>query len=170
MQLIVIAKQGQIRALGTHFLVRREGGYNHISALEQAVEITPAATHAQTLRLEAGQQTRFNRNGFEQIRPLSGRPAAWAQGQLIVSDWALSEFPDELSRHRRGLIGYDDASAALRISGAFHLDNIDALLDNLAATLPVTVRPLQPLLDPGEHGRSKQLAVVLKQDPDAQHA
>ena len=141
---IVITKQGRIRALGTRFLVRREGGYSRVSVLEQAVEIAPAATPGQTSRLRAGQQVRFNRAGLEPVRPLSSHSAAWTQGQLIVSDWALGKFLDELSRHRKGIIRYDDTSAALRISGAFHLDNTDALLDNLAATLPIRIRRFSP--------------------------
>ena len=140
----VITGQGEIRALGTRFLARREGDHSHVAVLERAVEITPAAAPGQTTRLKAGQQARFSDSEAGPIQPITGRPAAWTRGQLIIRDWPLGAFLDELARYRRGVLGYDEASAALRISGVFHLENTDALLDNLAITLPIKIRRFSP--------------------------
>lgn len=151
----VITGQGEIRALGTRFLARREDDHSRVTVLEQAVEITPAAAPGQAVRLKAGQQMRFSDSEAGPIQPVTGRPAAWTRGQLIIRDWSLGEFLDELARYRRGVLRYDEASAALRISGVFHLKNTDVLLDNLAVTLPVKVRRFSPYWVQVEMARPK---------------
>ena len=140
----VITGQGEIRALGTRFLARHEDDHSRVAVLEQAVEITPAAAPGQAVRLKAGQQVRFSAAGAGPIQPVTGRPAAWTRGQLIIRDWSLGQFLDELARYQSGVLRYDEASAALRISGVFHLKNTDVLLDNLAVTLPIKVRRFSP--------------------------
>jgi len=140
---IVTTDQGRIRALGTRFLVRSEDGASRVSVLEHAVVIRPAATDA-TTRIDAGHQARFTRHRAAAVEPIAGQPQAWTRGQLIVSDWALGRFLDELARHHPGVVGYTPATAELRISGAFHLDDTDAILASLADTLPVRIRRFTP--------------------------
>jgi len=136
---IVTTDQGRIRALGTRFLVRSEDGASRVSVLEHAVVIRPAATDA-TTRIDAGYQARFTEHRAAAVEPLAGQPEAWTRGQLIVSDWPLGRFLDELARHHPGAVGYTPATAELRISGAFHLDDTGAILASLADTLPVRIR------------------------------
>lgn len=139
---IVTTDQGRIRVLGTRFLVREAGDHSRVSVLEHAVAIRPAAGAAQPTPVRAGQQARFSEEQTGPVEPITGRPAAWTRGQLIVSDWPLGRFLDELSRHHTGVLRYDDEVKNLRISGAFHLNNTDGILDNLAATLPVRIQRL----------------------------
>lgn len=65
--------------------------------------------------------------------------ALWARGVLAVEDLRLDEFLAELSRYRPGWIRCEPAVAGLRLSGAFMLNDTDAVLDNLARLLPVRV-------------------------------
>lgn len=61
---------------------------------------------------------------------------------LIASDWRLEDFLAELSRYRPGRLVCDEQVADLRLSGAFHLNDTDVVLENLANTLPVRLRYL----------------------------
>jgi len=141
---LVTTGQGRIRALGTRFLVRLEDGASEVSVLERAVAIRPAAAPESATRLEAGHRARFSEQRVGPAEPIAGHPGAWTRGQLIVSDWPLGSFLDELSRYHQGVLGYDKAAAGLRISGAFYIDDTHAVLDNLAATLPVRIRRFTP--------------------------
>jgi len=141
---LVTTGQGRIRALGTRFLVRLEDDASRVSVLEHAVAIRPAAPPEQARKVEAGYQARFTGQRVGPAEPITGHPAAWTRGQLIVSDWPLGRFLDELSRYREGVLSYDDAAAGLRISGVFYIDDTDAVLDNLAATLPLRIRRFTP--------------------------
>jgi transmembrane sensor len=142
--LVVSTRRGEIEALGTRFLVRIEADKDRVTVLEDAVEIRPSSDPLSARRLVAGQQAGFGQQSVGRVAAREERPAAWTEGLLIVSDWTLGRFLDELARHYRGHLAYDDSIADLRISGAFHLDDIDALLDNVASTLPVTIQRVTP--------------------------
>lgn len=132
--------QGRIVALGTRFNVRSEDGRTRVSVLEHAVEVVPRDALQIPLRIEAGAQVVFtaqNANALETVPPGAG---AWVSGTLVALDQPLGEFLKELSRHRPGLLLCAPAVASLRLSGSFRLGDTDAILDNLAASLPVTVR------------------------------
>lgn len=135
---IVHTPQGSVRALGTRFLVRSDNQKTHVNVLEHAVEIrTKKAGHV--ARIEAGQQMHFTAQQASTIQPLQSNSGAWLQGLLVVSDWRLDQFLSELLRYRAGRLSCDDSIASLRISGAFHLNNTDTVLENLAATLPIRI-------------------------------
>jgi len=141
---VVITDHGRVRALGTRFTVRSDNGASRVSVLEHAVEVR-SATNAPPVRVEAGLQVRFTPDRIDRPEAITGHPAAWTRGQLIVSDWPLGRFLDELSRYHHGMLVYDPAVAEMRISGAFHIADTDAVLDNLATTLPLRIRRLTPL-------------------------
>lgn len=139
---IVHTPQGSVRALGTKFTVFSNAESTRVNVLEHAVEIRPAAAPDAPLRLEAGQQSHFSPHRAAPAQPLPAHVDAWTNGLLIVSDWSLAHFVAELARYRRGYLACDATVGQLRISGAFQLDNTDAVLDNLASTLPVQIRQL----------------------------
>lgn len=133
---VVDTAQGRIRALGTRFSVRADSDAVRVAVLEHAVELQPRDS-ARVLRLEAGEQARFDASGIGFAESLNANAEAWTRGALIALDWRLDDFITELARHRRGYLGCDPAVSHLRVSGAFRLDDTDAALDNLAATLPL---------------------------------
>lgn len=136
---VVHTGQGSIRALGTRFLVRRDGERTQVRVLEHAVEVRTQAAPQAPVRIAAGQQLWFSAEACGAAEPLEAHADAWTRGMLVVSDWPLPRFIDELARYRPGLLGCDPALSALRISGAFQLADSDALLDNLSATLPLRI-------------------------------
>ena len=92
--------------------------------------------------LPAGQQALFDERRGYSSTPLREGEGSWTQGVLTVVDWPLGEFIAELSRYRTGVLRCAAEVAELRLSGAYRLDRIDAVLQNLGKSLPVRVRYL----------------------------
>ena len=139
---VVHTAQGHIRALGTRFSVRSEGGLSRVSVLEHAVEIRPAAQPLQVLRLDSGQSVSFDAQRLGVASRAAPGTGAWTQGMLTVIEWRLADFIEELRRYRPGVLRCDEGIAELRLSGAFRIDDTDTILQNLSASLPVKVRYL----------------------------
>lgn len=136
----VNTRQGTIRALGTQFLVRSDSDVSQVSVLQHAVEIRPTKRSQQPVRLDAGHQLQFTDHAVQPSNAIAGQPQAWTQGLLVVSDWRLDQFTEELARYHAGKLSCDNAVANLRISGSFHLKDTQRILQNLTSTLPVKVR------------------------------
>ncbi|MDF5864737.1 FecR domain-containing protein [Pseudomonas aeruginosa] len=139
---LVHTAQGSVRALGTRFSVRCEGPRTRVCVLSHAVELRPLQTPTRPMRLPAGQQTLFDERRGYLSTPLREGEGSWTQGVLTVVDWPLGEFIAELSRYRTGVLRCAAEVAELRLSGAYRLDRIDAVLQNLGKSLPVRVRYL----------------------------
>lgn len=129
---------GWLRALGTRFAVRLlDEGAVHLAVAEGAVEVTP---HQGAQRvLQAGSQCRFTASGVQASTALGEQALAWAQGVLYADGMRLDDFAAELARYRPGVVRCDPAVAALRISGAFQLNDTEYILAMLRETLPVQV-------------------------------
>lgn len=138
---VVHTREGSIRALGTRFIVRCEDAQTRVCVLEHAIEVR-SATHTPSVRVEAGQQVWFSQDQVGNVQPASPDADAWTHGMLVVNNWRLEDLILELQRYRPGHLGCQAQVAALRISGAFHLNNIDTILENLSSTLPVRIRQL----------------------------
>ncbi|MDN2670383.1 FecR domain-containing protein [Janthinobacterium sp. SUN026] len=136
---IVATCHGRIRALGTRFTVRVDDDGSRVTVLEHAVEITPRAPSATVRTLMANQQGRFDASHASLPTPAPPQADAWARGMLAAQDMRLDAFAFELSRYRPGLLRVEPQVAGLHLSGAFQLDDTDAVLDSLARMLPVDV-------------------------------
>lgn len=141
---LVQTAQGSLLALGTRFMVRDEGDRVRVAVFDGAVEVRPAHADASAVVLAAGQQTVFTTAGADAPAPADQMAATWVDGMLTVRNWRLTDLVDELGRYRRGVLRCDPAVAGLRVSGAFPLNDIDASLRLLEATLPVRVSRLTP--------------------------
>ena len=133
----VITDSGRVEPIGTRFTVRQTGTDVAVAVLEGAVDIHPE--HGQTLRLQAGEQTRFDRNGSAAPLALQSGREAWTDGMLVVERMPLGEFVAELDRYRPGKLRCDPAIAELRVSGTYPLDAPDQVLALLAETLPIQI-------------------------------
>lgn len=134
---------GNIQALGTEFTVRVSPDKTQVSVTEKSVEVFPK-TSKDPVIISEGKRTTFDNNSCEPLRTISEEPSAWTRNMLIVRDWTLAQFLDELARYHRGHISYSDDAASLRISGAFHLHDTHAVLKNLTKTLPIILRQFTP--------------------------
>ena len=139
---IVQSQEGTVLALGTRFSVRQLPGKTRVAVLEAAVQVRPLQSIHHADRLVAGWQVTFDCNQVSPPERLPEGSTAWVQGLLSVNDGSLGDFIDQLRRYRPGVLRCDESIRGLRISGAFSLDDIDTVLENLGKTLPVRVRYL----------------------------
>jgi len=139
---VVETMNGRIHALGTRFNVRQMADLTRVGVLQSAVEIRPRRHPGRVVRLDAGQQAAFDLDRTDPAHALPADSTAWVQGMLSVNEWHLGDFVEELGRYRPGVLRCAEAVRDLSISGAFRIDDTDAVLDNLARTLPVKVRYL----------------------------
>ncbi|WP_455926214.1 FecR family protein [Pseudomonas putida] len=140
---VVETEHGQMRALGTRFLVQSDSNATRIVMLHSQVQITTRAGLAQIV--QAGQSAWFDRAGQLQVQVASGYEGAWLDGLLEVHDRPLSEVVAHLRDYRRGIIVLRPEIAELRLSGLYFLDDSDRTLQLLQRSLPISVRYHTPL-------------------------
>jgi len=140
---------GSVRALGTRFVVRRDGA-TLLTMLESKVSVRTANAadgDAGTV-LRAGQRVRITRDRLgpiEEVDPAAVADA-WRYHQLVVQGSPLPDVLEELGRHRPGLIHFDRAAlAGLKVSAVLPLDDTDRALQLLSASFPaLRVRRVTP--------------------------
>jgi transmembrane sensor len=152
---IVQTAQGTLRALGTRFVVKREGDVTVLSMLQSRVA-AQSANAQQTLEVDAGSRALVSTHGVQlagSIDPASINEA-WRRHQLVVENRPLPDVLDEIARHRSGRVQFDrTALQSLRVSAVIPLDDSDHALQLLAQTLPIKVRSFTPwliLVDPDD--------------------
>lgn len=132
---------GQVRALGTRFVVRQEADGTLVSMLEHSVRITTTEGHSQVL--EQGRSARFGPAGIAEDATDPATAAAWQRGMLEAHDLPLGEVVQALRPYRAGFIRVAPRAAALHVYGTFSLDDTDRALAALAETLPIAVKVYQ---------------------------
>lgn len=135
----VESRQGAMRALGTHFLVRENDDQTQLTVLEHAVEAQLAQFPQEKRRINAGEQISFSAVAFGQ-QQAAGNGDSWTRGVLSVSQWRLDQVLAELARYRHGRLDCDPAIAGLRVSGSFPLKEPDRALLLLSQTLPIRLQ------------------------------
>lgn len=130
---IVEAGSEQVRALGTTFIVRRDGEQKlAVTLLEGRVRVSDpvrAAVLAPGERL-----TVTSSAGAALDRPSIDTVAAWRRGEVVFEDTTLIEAAAELNRYSETRLTIVDPSlATLRISGVFSTGDIGEVAEAIAA-------------------------------------
>ncbi len=130
---------GELQALGTRFEVRAIGNRHRVMVLEGAIRLSFGLPTVDARVIHAGQLAWFDGQGCS--APLDADPsqAAWVGGMLAADRMPLGELIHELARYRSGPLRCDPDVAALAVSGAFPLNDINRSLSLLEATYPVVV-------------------------------
>lgn len=140
--LAVSTAEGQLRALGTRFSVRRGPGTDSVAVFDGAVEVRPAGGGARRV-IRAGRQASFSAAAVAPSREVEPARDAWHRGVLVADQMPLGELAAELGRYRLGHLGVAPELADLPVMGVYPLDDTDRALELLAAALPLRLhRPL----------------------------
>lgn len=145
---VVQTPQGMLRALGTRFVVKREGDVTVLSMLQSRVA-AQSANGQQTLEVDAGSRALLHKNQVRLAGTVdpSSINEAWRRHQLVVENQPLPDVLDEIARHRSGRVQFDRAALqSLRVSAVIPLDDSDQALQLLAQTLPIRVQSFTPWL------------------------
>ncbi len=135
---VVEAGDTRVRDIGTAFDVRREGAGAQVIVTEGAVEVTRGRT---ALVLHAGQFVRPDALEAGQGR-VPQEATAWQQGRMAFDGTPLADAVRQIQRYRSApvTLADDPALAALRLSGDYDVQGVEALIDALPQALPVRVR------------------------------
>lgn len=141
---IVRSAQGDIRALGTRFLVRQEGQVTRVLVQEHAVRLS--LPNGATQDLNEGEAALLHARHIERLGRSEQHRADWLQGQLSVLDEPLEAVIEALRPYRSGLIRVAPAARPLRVQGVFPLDDSERTLTALGETLPIRISHYGPWL------------------------
>lgn len=117
-----------VRALGTSFIVRREGEDVQVVLIEGRVEVEPIGTEREAsagrpgrVELAPGERLIARARTYAAIdRPSIEAATAWRHGQALFEDIPLAEAAAELNRYGGpNLVIVDPRVASLRVSGVF---------------------------------------------------
>ncbi|MNE40746.1 fec operon regulator FecR [compost metagenome] len=136
--LTIQAPFGRIIVSRSEVCVRLNERDCRVSVVSGSVQLKPSQGPAITLR--AGQQLSLHASGAGPVAVFDVVLPDWRSGVLMAQNQPLGDFLRELSRYRSGLLRWDPALEALRITGSFRLDNTDRVLSLLAASLPLEVQ------------------------------
>jgi transmembrane sensor len=132
--------------IGTVFNVRRQNALQdstvQVAVLAGEVEVTTRSS-PQPMRLKAGRGVEVDAHSAMIEREAAVETAVWAEGKLVLDGTPLRQLLADLQRYRTAPIRLrDDSVGALRLSGEFRVNRIEALIDALPSMLPVTVTRL----------------------------
>lgn len=139
----VQTRDGNLRALGTRFIVRREDDATRLSVLQSAVAAQPQALHQEQV-FKQGQQVLMRSDGLGPVLSVPAASDAWTRGMLVVDNARLGDVVAELGRYRSGFLSVDSNVADLRITGSFPLHDTTLALNALLPTLPVQIEQHTP--------------------------
>lgn len=131
----VLTAEGEVRALGTRFLVRQDTGRTLAMVLQHSVAVRTASGDSRTLK--AGEAAYFSGVRVGEARQDLQGAAGWERGMLVANDQPLNEVIDALRPYRAGFIRLSPLAGSLRVLGAFPLDDTEQVLASLAQTLPI---------------------------------
>ncbi|PLK47014.1 FecR domain-containing protein [Uliginosibacterium sp. TH139] len=131
--LLVVARDGQVRPLGTRFTLQQDESGTTLAVQEHAVELTQPQREASPLRIAAGQAVRFSASAVGVPVASSAADDAWTRGLLVVLDMPLARFTTALAHQSGKAIECDARIAGLRVSGSYLVDQPAHSLESVAA-------------------------------------
>jgi transmembrane sensor len=142
--LIVRTAEGEMRALGTRFLVAQEPDASRLVVLQHSVQARLFDGTTQVVK--EGQSVVLSSRNITFASADERRRAAWLNGRLNVLDESLEKVVDALRPYSRGFVRVAPEVRSLRVQGVFPLDDPQKTLAALAETLPIRVDHYSPWL------------------------
>ena len=145
---VIVDRDGEARALGTRFAVRRDENDTVVTVTESRVRVGPREAPGGGAEVVAGEELRFDLRGVTRaVGPVSVGALAWQQGRLVFNDAPLTDVLRELRRYRSGLLLADEAAlGGLRFTGVLPLRQSDEALALLSGALSLQISRVSPWL------------------------
>ncbi|MEO5955759.1 MAG: FecR family protein [Nitrospiraceae bacterium] len=138
---VVHTRDGQVRAVGTEFLVYKTPEAVVVTVTEGVVDVSAPGAHTDSpTRVHAGQRVRYSASGVSQVEPVDIHAVtAWQRGKLIFEATPLTAVVEEINRYRPGrVVLLNETLARHPVSGVFDLDRLNTAVTTIEQTLPVT--------------------------------
>ena len=123
-------------ALGTEFLIEQDQNTSQLSVYQGKVAIH---YKQQQLIVSSGEQVIVTESGFGGVTQAQKNSLAWQQGELRAKDISLKDFCRQLERYHSGIITLSEQASDLRVVGIFPIFDLEASLDMLSQSLPITI-------------------------------
>ena len=135
----VEAGGGSTTALGTRFIVRRDGEDTDVTVTEHRVRVAWPSPPDSQFDLDEGQTTRYGPGGILRARSVDAKAvSSWTRGILVFVDRPLGDVVAELNRYHPGFIRVIGAGLATRrVSGGFSTNDPLGAIDSLQGTLGI---------------------------------
>lgn len=134
----VATEDGVFTPIGTRFVIAYKGGVTNLAVLNGQVAVKP--DHGgREIQVNAKEKVRVADGRVEALAPSGLTPGVWTEEIVDADNARLGDVLDALAEYRRGWLRYDAAVAELRVTGVFHLDDIDNALRTLEHSLPVKI-------------------------------
>jgi len=138
---VVEAGPVRVTALGTAFLVRRQGARVDVTVTEGTVQVESlASSGSKPRRVTANQRVTASDVGFVKVEPMKPevieRELAWRQGMVVFNGESLAEAIAVLNQHNHNhkrIVIADPAIGARPIIGMFRADDIETFARTAAA-------------------------------------
>lgn len=137
----IVRSQGvQVRDIGTVFNLRSDSRGVNVGVIVGSVEVSNE--HTAPRLLQAGEQLRATAELVGRTEPANADSlTAWQHGKLRFDGTLLSEVIGDLQHYRQASIAVADGyTGALRLSGEFDSEGVEALIDLLPRILPVSLQ------------------------------
>lgn len=135
----VDAGGGSTTALGTRFIVRRNGENTDVTVTEHLVRVAWPTSPKENGIVSEGEATRYGPGGIDPAHRVDAVSiSAWTRGTLVFVDRPLGEVVAELNRYHPGYIRVLGSELwSRRVSGGFSTDDPMGAVDTLQHTLGV---------------------------------
>lgn len=128
-------------ALGTEFSIEQNNDDSQLRVFKGRVAVD---YNQQRVILSAGEQVTITEHGFSVITAAEADSLAWQQRELRAKNISLADFCRQLERYHTGIITLSEQAAQLRVVGIFPIFDLEASLQMVAQSLPVTVHQHLP--------------------------
>jgi transmembrane sensor len=138
---VVDAGSGDVTALGTRFLVRRDDADVTVTLLQGRVQVDRGGG-AEPATLRAGERLHFDARHLIERRSIDADAvSAWTRGRLVFQATPLGEAVTEINRYSDTQIRIaDPALAAIAISGSVRIGDGDTMAAALASLLSLDLQ------------------------------
>lgn len=133
---IVQTEHGRIQALGTRFSVREFSDKIRVNVYQHSVRVTTNTGEQQLCPI--GHSVNFTaQHVFEPINDTDND--SWTTQMLSVNDMPLTEFVNEVSRYRIGVVRCHASLAKYHISGAFNTGDTEQIFRAIEKSFPIKI-------------------------------
>ncbi len=142
---VVSTRHGNIRVLGTKFIVDKQASTTTLTVLESNVAVYPANQQAEfdLIVVPAGQQLVFNGRTRQELREINVQQSerAWKNSQLVVDAEPLPAVLKRLSAHYNERLFYSNTELQqVEVTAVLPMNDLQAALNLLADSLPIEIQ------------------------------
>ena len=139
----------QVTALGTQFIVKKEGNSDpSVTVTEHSVKVESTASNKVNLVLNQGYKVSLDETNetLSKVESVNTELAqSWRTGKYVFKDQPLALVIAELNRYYDGkILIRDNTLVNKRVTGVLDLDNPRVSLNNLAKSLGIKVNSMTP--------------------------